>query len=42
MLTTVDAQYESHRQTWLGFCRFMKIMIIVVILILVGMALFLL
>ena len=32
----------QHRQTWHGFCRFMKIMIAVVILILVGMALFLL
>jgi hypothetical protein len=32
----------QHRQTWRGFCRFMKIMITFVILILVGMALFLL
>lgn len=40
--TTVDAEVERHRQTWLGFCRFMRIMIMVVVLILVGMAIFLL
>ena len=39
MWTEADPQ---HRQTWHGFCRLMKIMIAVVILILVGMALFLL
>jgi hypothetical protein len=33
---------SQHRQTWAGFCRFMKIMIVVVVLILVGMAIFLL
>jgi hypothetical protein len=42
MLTTVDADVERHRQTWLGFCRFMRIMITVIVLILVGMAVFLL
>jgi hypothetical protein len=42
MLTTVDADLERHRQTWLGFCRFAKIMIVVIVLILVGMAIFLL
>jgi hypothetical protein len=42
MLTTVDAEVERHRQIWLGFCRFMRIMITVVILILIGMAIFLL
>jgi len=42
MLTTVDAETERHRQTWLGFCRFMRIMVVVIVLILVGMALFLL
>jgi Bacterial aa3 type cytochrome c oxidase subunit IV len=41
MLTTVDAETERHRQTWLGFCRFMRIMIVGVVLILVGMAIFL-
>ena len=42
MLTTMDAETERHRQTWLGFCRFMRIMVAVVILILFGMAIFLL
>ena len=42
MLSTVDADLEAHRQTWLGFVRFMKIMITVVVLILAGMAIFLL
>ena len=43
MLTTaVDAETERHRQTWLGFCRFMRIMVTVIILLLVGMAIFLL
>ncbi|HTZ37532.1 MAG TPA: aa3-type cytochrome c oxidase subunit IV [Stellaceae bacterium] len=42
MLSTVDADLERHRQTWLGFCRFMRIMVMVVVLILVGMAIFLL
>lgn len=39
---TVDAETERHRQIWLGFCRFMRIMTVVVVLILVGMAIFLL
>ncbi|HXP04160.1 MAG TPA: aa3-type cytochrome c oxidase subunit IV [Stellaceae bacterium] len=42
MLTTVDAELERHRQTWTGFCRFMKIMIVAIIIILGGMAIFLL
>jgi hypothetical protein len=42
MLTTVDAETERHLQTWIGFCRFMKIMVVVVVLILLGMAIFLL
>jgi len=42
MLTTMDAETERHRQTWLGFCRFVKIMTTIIVLILIGMALFLL
>jgi hypothetical protein len=42
MLTTMDAETERHRETWLGFVRFMKIMVTVVVLILAGMAIFLL
>jgi hypothetical protein len=42
MLSTVDADLERHRETWIGFCRFVKIMTTVIVLILVGMAIFLL
>jgi len=42
MLTTMDAETERHLQTWVGFCRFMKIMVTVIVLILAGMAIFLL
>jgi Bacterial aa3 type cytochrome c oxidase subunit IV len=41
MLTTMDAETERHRQTWLGFCRFMRIMVVLIVLLLIGMALFL-
>jgi hypothetical protein len=44
MLSTVDADadLERHRETWIGFCRFVKIMTTAIVLILVGMAIFLL
>ena len=42
MLTTMDAETARHQQTWVGFCHFMRIMVTVVVLILVGMAIFLL
>jgi len=42
MITTVDAETERHRQIWLGFVRFVKIMTTLVVLLLVGMAIFLL
>jgi hypothetical protein len=44
MLTTtaMDAETVRHQQTWLGFVRFMKIMVVVIVLILGGMAIFLL
>ncbi len=42
MLTTMDAETERHRQTWLGFCRFAKVMVVLIVLLLVLMAIFLL
>jgi hypothetical protein len=42
MLTTIDAETERHRQTWIGFCRFARIMVTVIVLLLAGMAIFLL
>jgi len=40
--TTMDAETVRHQQTWLGFCRFMRIMVVAIVLILGGMAIFLL
>ena len=42
MLTTMDAETRRHLETWQGFCRFMRIMVVVIVLILIGMAIFLL
>jgi hypothetical protein len=42
MLTTLDPELERHQHTWLGFVRFMKIMIVLIVMILGGMAIFLL
>jgi hypothetical protein len=42
MTISAEADLQRHRQTWVGFCRFMKIMIAAIIVILVGMAIFLL
>ncbi len=32
---------ERHRRTWIGFTRFIKISILVIVIILAGMAIFL-
>jgi len=42
MTISAEADLQRHRQTWLGFCRFMKIMIVAIVIILAGMAIFLL
>jgi hypothetical protein len=42
LTTTLDPETERHHETWLGFVRFIKIMTTLVVLILVGMAVFLL
>jgi hypothetical protein len=39
---TADADLVRHQETWLGFVRFVKIMTAFVVLLLIGMALFLL
>jgi hypothetical protein len=41
-MSTADPELQRHRQTWIGFTRFMRIVLVVVVLILIGMALFLL
>ncbi len=40
-MAAIDSELERHRRTWIGFIRFMKISIVVVVLILAGMAIFL-
>jgi hypothetical protein len=39
---TFDADYQRHRQNWIGFIQFVKYGTTVVILVLIGMAIFLL
>ena len=40
-MSIADPELERHRRTWLGFIRFLKISLVVVVLILIGMAIFL-
>ena len=40
-MSAADPELQRHRQTWIGFTRFLKITLVVIILILIGMALFL-
>ena len=40
-MTVMDPEIERHRRTWIGFTRFLKISIVVIIIILAGMAIFL-
>ncbi|HTV87914.1 MAG TPA: aa3-type cytochrome c oxidase subunit IV [Stellaceae bacterium] len=41
-MTAIDPEYQRHRQTWIGFTRFIKISLAVIVVILIGMAIFLL
>jgi hypothetical protein len=41
-MTAIDPELERHRRTWIGFTRLMKYVIALVVIILVGMATFLL
>ena len=41
-MSTADPELQRHRQTWIGFTRFMKIALIVIVLILISLALSLL
>ena len=40
-MAAIDPELERHRQTWVGFTRILKYAIAVIVIILVGMALFL-
>ena len=41
-MTAIDPELERHRQTWVGFTRFMRYALAVIIIVLIGMAIFLL
>lgn len=41
-MAAVDPELERHRQTWIGFTRFIKAALAVVVITLVLMAIFLL
>jgi hypothetical protein len=41
-MTAIDPDLERHRQTWIGFTRLIKYSLAIVVIILIGMAIFLL
>jgi Bacterial aa3 type cytochrome c oxidase subunit IV len=41
-MTAIDPEFEWHRRTWIGFTRLLKYAIAIIVIILVGMAIFLL
>lgn len=41
-MSIADPELQRHRQTWIGFTRFLKSALLVIVLILIGMAIFLL
>jgi hypothetical protein len=41
-MAVVDPELERHRRTWIGFVWFIKISLLVIVITLIGMALFLL
>jgi len=40
-MAAIDPELERHRQTWIGFTRLIKYSLALIIIILVGMAIFL-
>ena len=38
----IDQEFERHRETWLGFARLMRWAVTVIVIVLGGMAIFLL
>ena len=39
-MAAVDPEFERHRQTWLSFTRLVKYVLAIIVLILIGLALF--
>ena len=40
-MAVMDPELERHQRTWMGFTWFIKISLLVIVIILVGMAIFL-
>jgi len=41
-MAAIDPEFQRHRQTWLGFARFLRWSVGIIVIILIGMAIFLL
>ncbi len=39
-MAVVDPDFEQHRRTWLGFTRLLRYALAVIVLILIGLAIF--
>jgi hypothetical protein len=39
-MAVVDPQFEQHRQTWLAFTRLIKYSLAIIIIVLIGLAIF--
>jgi hypothetical protein len=40
-MTVIDPEFERHRRTWIGFTRLLRWAVAVIVVILIGMAIFL-
>ena len=41
-MAAIDPELERHRRTWIGFTWLIKVSLLVIVIVLIGMALFLL
>jgi hypothetical protein len=39
-MAVIDPDFEQHRRTWLGFTRLLRYSLAVIVLILIGLAIF--
>jgi Bacterial aa3 type cytochrome c oxidase subunit IV len=39
-MAVIDPQFEQHRQTWLAFTRLIKYALAIIVIVLVGLAIF--
>jgi hypothetical protein len=40
-MTAIDPELERHRQTWIGFTRLIRYAHVILVIVLIGMAIFL-